>query len=156
MRKKGKKEYSYRGYKHHQISVTLILRNGRNEILFVRTKRLPDIWQPTGGHVDNNHDKSLVDAVLRETREEIGVEIDPTTLKRIYKAPNDIDSGEIYFFLADMPNNSEIILNSQEILEYRWVSMKDTPTITLLPATQKCLQILRLAQNFPTPLKAGE
>jgi ADP-ribose pyrophosphatase YjhB (NUDIX family) len=76
-------------------SVTAIVPNEHGAILMVH-KTDNDLWALPGGGMDVG--ESMADAVVREVREETGVDVEVTGLVGIYSNPNRVmahDDGEI-------------------------------------------------------------
>jgi 8-oxo-dGTP diphosphatase len=79
-------------------------------------------WFIPGGHVEFG--ESPLQAAVRETVEEAGIELDPTTLRLVdittfYPAPDVQHHGVI--FLAECPHGVECVLN-EEHTGFRWVT----------------------------------
>lgn len=115
------------------------LRDGEVEFLFQhRSKFLkgnPDKWDVSaGGHINLN--ESALDAVVRETREEIGVDIDRKKL----------EFAETYIRLRDLINlyfydwgdrADEFYFDDQEVEEVKWVKYSELEAF--LPNIKKLL-----------------
>ena len=113
---------------HHHASVWIM--NDKGEILlqqrsFNKTKN-PGKWSRTGGHVDSG--ETPIDAVKRETYEEIGLLIDTDNLANmeVYKSDNDIENyftyGYIYY--TDKKEN-EFILQKEEVNKVKYFTIEE-------------------------------
>ena len=85
---------------HRHVSCFILNKNG--EVLLQRRsmtkKKNPGIWAKTGGHVDSG--ESVIDAIKREVKEEIGLEMDDNNIYFVNKFkstnPNYFSYGYIY------------------------------------------------------------
>ena len=71
---------------HHDVVAAVLVRDGRVLLCHRHPDRrwYPNVWDVPGGHID--HGESPIDALVRELREELGIEIDPTHAVSILKA----------------------------------------------------------------------
>ena len=132
-----------------------IVRDDRR-LLLIWHKRHRE-WLPPGGHV--KQDETPDDAVMREVREETGVEIDlvdrqfsRTTegIKRQLSLPFFTDVHNVgghdhccFYYLARPRNRDQpVILNLNEVEDYRWFEESDLSSKGLPPDVE---QISRLA-----------
>jgi len=77
------------------ISVTAIVRNDKGELLLVH-KVDNDLWALPGGAMDIG--ESISDAVVREVKEETGIDVEVTGIVGTYTDPNHVmvyDDGEV-------------------------------------------------------------
>lgn len=116
------------------VAVVGLLRQD-SAILLVRTRRLPDHWQPIGGGVKPG-DPSPRHALLRELREEVGLELDPADLRFEIAAPYDFGQGEVTFFSARMPNDAQLRFNERELADWGWYSVAQALNLPTFPATR--------------------
>jgi len=99
--------------------IMLIKRNKK------KRKRWGSDWGNVGGIVEFG--ELLIDACIREAREEIGVNLNPEKLKLIEIKETPDFLPEIHFvYAASVDENTEIIIN-HESEEYRWFDMKNLP-----------------------------
>lgn len=95
------------------------------EYLFQHRSKLiignPDKWDVSaGGHV--NYEEPCLDAMVREAKEEIGAEIDPSRLEYAseYRAGND-RYVRLYFY-DWQDQSSDFHFDDQEVSEVKWVA----------------------------------
>ena len=117
------------------------LRNNSRKILLVRTRKLPDAWQPVGGGI-KAVDTSAEGAVIREVKEEIGIDINPSSLNLKLTVPYDFGEGNIYFFEATLQQGLQLSVDSTEILECRWFNLREAELLPAFPATKQFLKLL--------------
>jgi ADP-ribose pyrophosphatase YjhB (NUDIX family) len=83
------------------------------------------VWcLPSGGVEDG---ETVVDAAVRETIEETGLEVKITRLVGIYSRPADTPSGHAVVFTA-IPMGEKLCVQSGETLETRYFPFNDLPT----------------------------
>lgn len=111
------------------------------QILMVRTKRLPNHWQPVGGGVEAQ-DASPAHTAQRELYEEFGLTIDIDLFKHTVTTNYDFGVGQIDFFTCSLPLSSLLSPNTQEILEWRWISLNKAIDLPVFPATKTFLNAL--------------
>lgn len=88
------------------------------------------------GHVDD--DEYVVDAIIRETQEEIGVDIEPDDLKMVMAAQMNADRSYLnYTFVCKNWKGEPTIMEPEKCDDLRWFSKDElpellTPTLHLL------------------------
>lgn len=98
--------------------------NGKVEFLFQhRSKNLranPDMWDVSaGGHINLNEPK--LDTAVRETREEIGVEIDKSKLEYAVTMIREIMNYSLYFY--DWTGKEDnFSFDDAEVQAVKWIS----------------------------------
>lgn len=110
----------------------------RQCLLVVRTKRLPNQWQPIGGGV-KSYDATVEAAALREIREETGLSLTLEALRKILETPYDFGQGTVHFYAAGLPAGRTLNMDMKEIEEHRWVSLAEAAALPMFPATIRCL-----------------
>ncbi len=95
-------------------------------------------WGNVGGRVKLG--EKLVDACLREAKEEIGVDLNPQKLKliEVKETPflTDVFHAIHFVYAAILDENKKIILNfngDHESDGYKWFNLKELPDKTLDP-----------------------
>ena len=107
-------------------AVYLIVKNEQNEILFQRrqgTKLWPGFLALPAGHVDTG--ENVYDAVVREAKEELNVDLDKSkgkligSAKRFFEGCNDI--LDVWLFESNVSLNN-IKLQKEEVCDCMWAS----------------------------------
>lgn len=100
------------------------------ELLFQKRSsyvdRFPNKWDiSAGGHV--NYGESVAEAAIRETREEIGVEIDKEELKYSFSlaASNDYNIFIHAYFCDWTGREDDFCFDDEEVSDTKWVSLED-------------------------------
>ena len=114
---------------YHKAVVVFII-NSKNEILIQQrsnNKKLwPDKWDITaGGHVDAG--KFGYEAVIRETKEEIGIDISDDCITKVLEVkPNEKKPKftDIYFVIKEV-DIDDIKLQLEEVSEVKYVSLDE-------------------------------
>jgi len=98
-----------------------------------RNKNKAD-WGNVGGRVELG--EKLIDACIREAKEEIGVNLDPEKLKliEIKETPylTDVFHAIHFVYATTLDENEEITLN-EESDECKWFKLEELPDKTLDP-----------------------
>jgi len=102
-------------------SATLLLENAAGELLIVKSNYKKH-WTTPGGVIDES--ETPLQAVVRETSEEIDVAIDPKTVSFVAVV---MRSGPVFdtyqfIFKAVLPENAKIVLQPEEINNYDFVT----------------------------------
>lgn len=98
--------------------LVLIVRRGQTD------ERRPSQWDVPGGHVDDGED--LLEAAVRETKEETGIEVSKNDLRLDYAYTKSWDTSNSctwLFFTAKTPKKEPTL--SAEHSEYRWASLDE-------------------------------
>jgi len=109
-----------------EIAVGALIKNKDEKYLLIRSSHWHDKLTIVGGHVE--YGETLVEAIHREVKEEIGVEIDHLELIGPYELMDDPEyyqSGHVVSFryLARIDKkHDEIVLDHVEAEEYFWLS----------------------------------
>ena len=85
---------------------------------------LPGQWETTMGHALSG--ETSFDCVLREVKEELGVELLPEAVIKIYRWHEHADQmlTDVYFVQADLDEHA-LTLQKDEVLGAQWVSRKE-------------------------------
>ena len=111
--------------------------NEKGQFLFIRNRRFPDVWGWIGGGREPE-DRSLIETVIREAREETGITLSKEVLIPIVQAPYDFGEGIVQFFRAKLARNAVFAFN-EEVLESRWMILEDAVKLPMFPASLTCL-----------------
>jgi len=99
----------------------------------------PYAWNIPGGGVEAG--ESLVAALIREAKEELGVELSTHTLmpKIFSESRNNWQGIFTTFFCRLKDENSEIVLN-EEASEFGWFTIEEVKKLKTLPKTIEMLE----------------
>lgn len=130
--------------KYPEVVVGAFIRDRQGNILLVRSHKWPGRWVVGGGHID--HGETIKDALIREVKEEYGLDVEFT---RIVETTEFINSP--YFtkknrhFVAIQcecfaPNPEKLQLDNVELHEAKWLTLKEALKLEdILPTTQKTI-----------------
>ncbi len=123
-----------------KINVSTIITNNKNQVLLQKRALVEDVfpgkWGIPGGAVELP-DTSLIEALKREVKEEVGLEI-----KNISFYSENLVSKEDYgmsyiVFLSEYKSGTEKALSETE--EVRWVKLKNIDDLDFTPKTKELL-----------------
>jgi 8-oxo-dGTP diphosphatase len=117
--------------------VSAILRSGGRVLLVHRAPDrdwAPNTWDVPGGHVEGS--ESEVDAVIREMREELGVEIHPYAPECRLEGPN----FAVAYFTIDSWAGTPVNSAPEEHVDIRWFTSLELADLVL--ADENLLPIL--------------
>lgn len=123
----------------------VVIKNNINEILLVRTKKLPKHWQPIGGGINDGED--AIDAAVRELYEETSLKINRSDLIKIIEVPYDFGIGVVHCYYYNKEIDSDITANEFEIVQYKWFNIKDALELPMFNATKTFLNKL-ISDNY--------
>jgi len=109
-------------------------------VFMVRTYRNPGLWQPIGGQATGQDDDPL-STLIREVREEVGINLDPQELYALGRRPRDKGVGEVHAWHASADGRELRILNS-ELREACWIDIDQALSLPTFPATRRFLESL--------------
>ena len=108
-----------------------------DKVLLIHHKKL-DLWIPVGGHIDK--DETPNEALLREVKEEVGIDVDilnksdislKGNIKNGLAAPFYVNVHSVgdhdhccFFYICKLKNNKKIKIN-KEIKNFNWFTKKD-------------------------------
>ena len=112
--------------------------NAKGEYLLLQrsaqAKHHAGMWEGVGGHVED--DESFQETIIREAREEVGLDLDPSKIKLLYERTFDDDERphayRVGIFTASTLQQPTI--GEPEIFsQYRWVKPADVGALNLAP-----------------------
>lgn len=133
---------SYRkesGIKDRWIASVFLARG--DKILVVRTHRFPQYWQPVGGQ-SASEDADPLSTAIREVREEIGLEVDPSALIPLGSARRDRGEGLVFAYAAEAGRGWEPIVLESEIVDHKWMTHQELLAADTFGATRHFAQVL--------------
>lgn len=125
----------------YKVIICAAIQNSQGQILLTRRKpelKLGGMWEFPGGKLE--HGEELEEALHREIREELSIEIEEIEL--LHVKPHVYTHGAvlILFYLAKA-KSEDIQLIDHDRME--WVSVQNLDQFELLPANQKVIEILK-------------
>jgi 8-oxo-dGTP diphosphatase len=119
-RKRFKKE-------HIVTSVVAVILDDTERVLLTRRSIPPfqDLWVMPGGKIDLG--ESILDALRREVREEVGLEVEVDDLIDVFEhvTPGEENYHFVIIYYLCRPLWCEISFNEQEVAEAAWVQGSD-------------------------------
>jgi 8-oxo-dGTP pyrophosphatase MutT (NUDIX family) len=106
------------------------------------------------GHI--NKDETPVEAAIRETKEELGIDINPEKLFYIYSCrllPND-PNNIVNVYLYELNNNQKIKLEDGEVESVEWINIKDFKNMIKDPEANNIIP--ESSERFSILIKAIE
>lgn len=155
-------------------TVLIIRRVPTFEVLMVQRARAskfgPGAWVFPGGSVDtvdiagagpperclpanlcSTLNPGVVEAAIRETREEAGVALEPESLRlvgRFVTPQGPVRRFDTFFFLAELPDDQDAVIDEHEIVSQEWVPLESAarlwkdPEFSMMAATYRILSCL--------------
>lgn len=113
-----------------QSYVDAIIKNKEDKILFLRRAIIdtfcPDCWSLPGGKIDKGEDPET--AIIREVKEETNLNVIVNTLLLKKK----IKSGFIYYFICEVDNLQDIILDNEEHISFEFCDQEKWQSLDLI------------------------
>jgi len=108
------------------VVVAPIIVSDEGKLLYVKTVKWKGLV-PAGGHVE--HGESLIGALRRETKEELGIEIDSIKLLNVGEMINPKEFYEprhfVYVHYLCKIKSGKIKLDERELVDYEWLDLKE-------------------------------
>lgn len=140
-------------HNYPKVVVGCFIRNQKGEILLVKSYKWPGLWVVMGGHIELG--ERIADTVARETKEELGMEVEFDRVIEVVEFINDPAFHQSKHFVAlqcecHVVGGDKPTIDNDEIQEARWFSLDDAQLLpNLLPETQKTIRKIYL-QNSDT------
>ena len=95
-----------------------------NKILMVQENKesKKGKWNMPAGKLDNN--ESIIDAAIRETKEETGIDINIKGLIAILENVSSIGQLVVFYFMGEY-KSGEIEFDNEEIADVKWMTEKE-------------------------------
>lgn len=110
-----------------------IIQNSKGEILLVKSPKWSNKWTFPGGHVEPG--EKIIDAILRETKEETGISLLKGEIIGFGELINSKDfyrsAHFIYFNVFSKTKNSIVKIDNKELIDYKWVVPKEAIKMNL-------------------------
>lgn len=134
------------------VAVTAFVLDGQGRVLLIR-RTDNGLWALPGGGQDFG--EFIAQTVVRETREETGIEVEPVGIVGVYTNPNHVveySDGEVrqqfsLCFRAEYRRG--VPTPSNESSEVRWISRSDLDSLAIHPSMR--LRIDHGYERRPTP-----
>lgn len=110
----------------HLIGAGAVVLSGRGELLVVREKyeRRPGFYKLPGGLL--NPDEHIAEAIVREVREETGIETRFDALLCLTHLHGwQFEKSNLYLVCRLIPTTSDILIDERELAEARWMPLED-------------------------------
>ena len=133
------------------LSAKLLVFNARGELLLVKPNYKPG-WDIIGGMLDEG--ESPLAAVIRETKEEINISLEPqrfTFMAARYGVSRESEGDFVHFIFKVTLSDDEIariILQDDEIMDQRWAIPAEVATLLAGNLTTIIVQILEGATGI--------
>lgn len=107
----------------HILLTIIIIKNKENKYLIQKTsKEKGNTHAFTGGHV--THNETSKTAIIREIKEELGIDIPPKQIKYITDINLGIPFMDIYY-LEDNINTKDLTLQKEELTNIKWLTQEE-------------------------------
>ncbi|MFZ2190506.1 MAG: NUDIX hydrolase [Candidatus Magasanikiibacteriota bacterium] len=107
---------------YFDIGVFAVIVNEQNKILHIRRNDI-DIWETPGGRLEPK--ETPEQAIIREVKEEVGLDIKVEKLSGIYVRPH--NNGIIFNFVCSVIPGSIIVLSKEEARDVEWFDIDEIP-----------------------------
>jgi 8-oxo-dGTP diphosphatase len=136
---------------HIKTSVVACIIDEQERVLLTRrcVKPFCDQWVMPGGKID--HGESILAALHREVREEVGLEVRVEGLIDVFEHVR-VGDGEDHFvilYYRAAPIGGALQPNGQECTEAVWMSKEGLPALDLPPGARHILQRIFPALSWP-------
>jgi len=106
--------------------VKVIIFNQEDKILMVRLTYYPNTWTFVGGGVNKNEKPE--DAILRECKEEVGIELMSSDFITTLDFNHEYKNDTLFIYKAKV-NNPDFQIDRKEVAEARWFDLSDLPNM---------------------------
>jgi nucleoside triphosphatase len=111
-----------------------VVENSEGKILLAQSPKWHDKWTMPGGHIEFG--ETIEGAMIREIKEEVGLSVESQGIISFGELINSKDfyrpAHFVYFdVLCKVMENSEVKIDNDEIIGYKWVSPEEALTMDL-------------------------
>ncbi|MEK0292313.1 NUDIX domain-containing protein [Caldifermentibacillus hisashii] len=109
----------------YHLVVHAIIENERGEVLISKrhpTKPYGNLWECNGGSVLAG--ETSLQGILREIKEEIGIDLNPDNGKIIRQETRDCSHYDLWYFQQNA-NIHDLTLQAEEVSDAKWVNQKE-------------------------------
>lgn len=136
------------GCKMKEMTAALIIKE-RKLLLVHNTKHNGLRIEPPGGKKENN--ESMEACVIRETKEELDIEILPVNLFGIYETYTPEGDFKVYMYLSKIKNGEIKLMEPEKISAFGWYNIKEIEDFKkqgyLVPNLSSAIEELRKLLN---------
>ena len=119
-----------------------------NKILMVQENKVgkKGKWNMPAGKLDNN--ESVIEAAIRETKEETGIDVDVKGLIAIQETVSSLGQLIILYFLGEY-KSGEIAFDNEEIADVKWMTEEEIKNLdkNIIRGGETIDDILELAKK---------
>lgn len=108
------------------VVVLVFIQNNEGKFLIQKRSKIKGgRYGSTGGHLETG--ENSIQGLLRETKEEINLDIDPNKLQLYYSGINDTDGiiWDDYYLKMDIPNIQNLKLQKEEVEGLYWFTTEE-------------------------------
>jgi nucleoside triphosphatase len=135
-----------------EATVGALIVNNQGQILLVKSYKWGDRYTVPGGHIELGERSQQ--AVKREIKEEVGLDVEPVKILMVQEAvfPRDYIKHEHYIFMDYLCRaaSSDVRVDNKEIQEYLWVSPGDALQLDLESFTRNLVNEYLIITNTKT------
>lgn len=125
-----------------EIVVSAIIENPDGKILLVKSPKWHNKWVTPGGHLEPG--ETISAAAIRETKEEAGLLLEPEEIITSGELINSKDffrpAHFIYFDILGKTKSSAVILEDEELVDYKWVTPQEALNLELAESYDKTIR----------------
>ncbi|HUB92603.1 MAG TPA: NUDIX domain-containing protein [Candidatus Saccharimonadales bacterium] len=126
------------------------IRNRKGQILFVSSYKWKGMWSIPGGHVELG--ERIVDALRREIKEEVGIEVTVTRLLNVQSAiyPKHFVRKVHFIFFNYLceAKADKVKIDKDEVQSYKWVTPEETRRMKMNVYTRNTMKLLLMKGTY--------
>lgn len=119
----------------HQVATALVFDRNNRLLIYLRDEKpeipFPGYWDLFGGRVEEGETPEV--ALVRELKEELGIDIDNYTLYKTFDSPNEVRPNAKYVYVVRIPQAADELtlyegqylkgIDLKERVDYRFANM---------------------------------